>query len=651
MTMLNYLQRARIGSRLIALALTPLFVLSYFAGAAVLEQAEKHREGERLVDLVHLASSTSAVVHALQRERGATSLFVSSGGKRFADKLPGYRADVDEALQALREDLDSHRAELPAQVLDSADDGLARMRRLDTQRRSADVFAAAPGDLISYYTGAITDLLASLNPVVKATTDPEQARHLAGLLAMLNAKEKAGIERAQLSNAFSTDQFAPGQLVTVSSLVAAQGAYLGSFLALVDEQGRQEYEEASGQPAFVQVSEMEAAALSRPGGFGVDAVVWFDTATAKIDMLKSVEDAFVGRILDRADQLRDEARSGLVLAAALAAGALALTLGLAGAIIASITRPLRRTAAVLDRLAEGHLDQVLDVPEQHRDEIAQMGRALGHALANMRVTVQHIGATSETLASAATELDLVCASLQDSANASAGQASSVSSSVETVAASVQTVAGATDQMAASIRDIARNAAEAAGVASAAAGLAARANDTVTRLGASSSQIQEVVKTVAGIAEQTNLLALNATIEAARAGEAGKGFAVVAGEVKDLARETALATDDIARRVQDLHADTDVAVTAIAEIAEVVARIDASQAMIAAGVEEQTAATSAITQHAVDAATGTERIASGAAAVAEGASHETRAVADLRSAAGDLSRMATELRTLVHGFRY
>jgi methyl-accepting chemotaxis protein len=175
--------------------------------------------------------------------------------------------------------------------------------------------------------------------------------------------------------------------------------------------------------------------------------------------------------------------------------------------------------------------------------------------------------------------------------------------------------------------------------------------TVTKLGESSREIGNVIKVITSIAEQTNLLALNATIEAARAGEAGKGFAVVANEVKELAQETAKATEDIARRVEAIQGDTTSAVDAIGRISEVIGSINDYQLTIASAVEEQTATTNEMSRSVQEAAGGSTEIATNITGVSTAASSTTQALGQTRQAVDELSRMASDLRTTVARFTY
>lgn len=264
----------------------------------------------------------------------------------------------------------------------------------------------------------------------------------------------------------------------------------------------------------------------------------------------------------------------------------------------------------------------------------------------LRETLREISGNATALASASEELSAVSRQLNANAEETSAQASVVSAASEQVSRNVVTVATGVEEMGASIREIATNAAEAARVASNAVQVAAATNGTVAKLGESSADIGKVVKVITSIAQQTNLLALNATIEAARAGEAGKGFAVVANEVKELAKETAKATEDISQKIEAIQADTRSAVSAIKEIGDIINRIADIQSTIASAVEEQTATTNEIGRNVSEAAKGSAEIAQNISAVAVAAKSTTEGANDTLRAAGQLAQMSVELQRLV-----
>ncbi len=332
----------------------------------------------------------------------------------------------------------------------------------------------------------------------------------------------------------------------------------------------------------------------------------------------------------------------------LLAGSLLLGLLMALGVTRLIVKPLARCVAALERLAKG--DLTARVPVESNDEVGHMSETLNTTAVAMADMVERIQNSSTVLASASEELSAVSSELSASAEETSAQVGTVSEAAAMVSMSVSTVSAGADEMGVSIREISNNANEAAGVAADAARAAESTNASVARLGEASAQIGSVVKLITAIAEQTNLLALNATIEAARAGDAGKGFAVVASEVKDLAQETARATQEITAQVTTIQAESSAAVIAIQQIGEVIATINDYTTTIAAAVEEQTATTAEISRSVNEAAQGSTSIADNIAGVAEAASHVTSGASDTQQTAASLARTAAELQATVSVYR-
>jgi len=399
----------------------------------------------------------------------------------------------------------------------------------------------------------------------------------------------------------------------------------------------------------------------KAGALLVNAIVHDPSqATSQLGPYLQLYKDLQGKIEETSDQLTKSANEAEVSAAsqgtratrgtfAMCGLSLLLLLVVATQVTLSITRPLDAFSRKFMEMAEAN-DLTSRVDESRKDEIGLLGGCLNMFVEKVHQILLQIAETAQDVSGASNSLSNTSQQISANSEETSAQAKVVSDSAQQVSQNLQTVATGAEEMGSSIREIAKNATEAARVATSAVKVAETTTTTVSKLGESSNEIGQVIKVITSIAQQTNLLALNATIEAARAGEAGKGFAVVANEVKELAKETAKATEDISRKIEAIQTDTKAAVEAIASISEVINQVNGISTTIATAVEEQNATTNEMSRNVSEAAHSSGEITSNINGVAQAAESTSRGAGDTQKAAQQLVETSAELRRLVEQFK-
>ncbi|GLW94256.1 methyl-accepting chemotaxis protein [Actinokineospora globicatena] len=378
----------------------------------------------------------------------------------------------------------------------------------------------------------------------------------------------------------------------------------------------------------------------------VDEIEIFNKIAAKIDVLVAdVEQESAATIATAETRADEGVFTTIVLAIAAFLAGFALTLLL----VRSITRPLGKLRAGLAGIAGGDLTERID--NTRADELGEVARGFNQLAERTQELIGRVAARAEEVAGASHELTSVSGKLAETAGETSVEANSINATATEVSNMVTAMASASEQMRAAIDEITQNASRAADVATDGVRDTQTANEAVAALGDATAEIGAVVKLISSIAEQTNLLALNATIEAARAGESGKGFAVVAGEVKELAQQTATATEDIIRRIKAIEQGSAEATSAIHQIGQVVSSICDTQTVIAAAVEEQTATTAEMSRNVHETANAVVQIGNGIGGLATATEDTSSAASAAKRTAETLSEASADLRTLISAFRY
>jgi len=402
----------------------------------------------------------------------------------------------------------------------------------------------------------------------------------------------------------------------------------------------------------------QESAMTHAAGSEHDAVMkagneFAEQATPATEAIKAslgtMEDSFAKLVDQNKQELKAE-DSSLMLTMTLTTLA-ALGIGIFVAIFLSrgIAGATQSVLVQAEAIAAGDLTRD-DLKVRSKDELGDLTTAINKMSGSLKRMILAITENAVQVASASEELNTTSQQITANSEETSAQADVVSKAAQAVSQNLQTVATGAEEMGASIKEIAKNATEAAKVATSAVKVAETTTATVSKLGDSSTEIGQVIKVITSIAQQTNLLALNATIEAARAGEAGKGFAVVANEVKELAKETAKATEDISRKIEAIQTDTKAAVEAIASISGVINQVNDISSTIATAVEEQNATTNEMSRNVSEAARGSGEITSNIAGVAEAAQGTTRGATDTQKASQQLVETSTQLRRLIEQFK-
>ncbi|MFA7243149.1 MAG: methyl-accepting chemotaxis protein [Sulfuricellaceae bacterium] len=574
-----FVKNMSVSTKLLVILILPMLGVVWFGAMRVIDSMAQASAAKQIVQDAAFVRVVGLLIHELQKERGATSSFISSHGAKMGDRLPGLRAASDMAVQTFKTRMDSWRSD----GKNGMQHVLAGLEHLGEVRRKADGFAISAADARAQYTGPIQALLELSGGLGRGSTDVESMRDTDSYVCYMNMKERAGRERAMLAGLISTGKADAAQLLKASENIGEYQLALAQFALNTRPDHLAFHREKVAGRAVDEVERMRAAVLETPIGqeLGLDSVSWFDMATERINLMKTVEDKLAGDLQARAVAKQDTATATLISTAMVTAILLLVAILTAWLSAQSITRPLRQMRTAIGEV-EKNGDFTQRIPVSGHDEVGQTALSFNELMSTMQATLHNILGSVDKVFDAARTLSSTSSHV-------AANSAQLADATYTMAAKVQQVTFGIDQVSVSAREaleISRKSGDlsshggtiihkAASEMTQIADTVRETSDTIEALGQQSNRISSVVQVIKDVADQTNLLALNAAIEAARAGEQGRGFAVVADEVRKLAERTSQATGEITQMISAIQGS---ARTAVNSMATVVAKVGGGVAL-------------------------------------------------------------------------
>lgn len=540
---MQFVANLKTGQKLAILILIPLLGFLFLTLMVFREKGEQARHVATMAELMQLVDEAGALVHQVQVERGASSLYLARRDADDRTRLQQRWAETDAAVERLAASLKSHPADDP--VVEALARPLATLATREAFRRQVAARAVDPDAMLAWYSDVNRGLLGAGEELVRAAREAALGRDLMALNELMWAREHLGLERSLLGRVFSSGRITAKEREALAVLKARIATHREAFLTYASEAQRAVFKERVDGLYGDEAARMEAAAVSAPAG--IDPEAWFRVQTGLIDQYYEVEHTLLSALgaqqRERADAVAGERNLFLIEVLAV------LVLSLLGAwvIYGTIRRPLLRARDLAERLAEGDLR--VEVPDDgRRDEVGELMRSLGRMVAQWRTQMSSLLEGVNVLAAASTEIS---ASISQVTSSVAQTATSVQETSATVEEVKKTAEVSSEQAHAVVENV-QQVESVTHQGRQAVNHVVDSMDRIKRqmermaehivyLSEQGQTIGEIITTVKDLAEQSNLLAVNASIEAAKAGEQGKGFAVLAQEIRSLAEQSREAT--------------------------------------------------------------------------------------------------------------
>lgn len=557
--------RRTIKRQLIIISFVILSISTFLGIQMIYTGIQESKKMNLLEELVGLSSQISLFVHETQKERGASAGFLGSKGQKFADKLPNQRKLTDTQLANYMQFIQNIDFTLyPQEFKNKINEIHTLLEKLSNIRKQVDTLSISVADEVAYYTLLNKELLNIVADSADYSNDECIVKGLAAYANFLKSKERAGIERAVLSNTFAANQFAPKMFQKLISLITEQKAYLDAFFATSTPESKAFFKATMNNPLIEEVNKMRQVAIDKAneGNFGINAVYWFDTITKKINLLKKVDDKLSQGIQEELKNIRHSTFRTIYIESGLDLGIAIFLVILLYVIFKDIMVTLNASSSKLKTIATD-FDLTQDLSCKKDNEIAEVLQYVKLLITNFATTLAKIKEMTTHNVQTSNSLSQISSTLASNINEQNNSVLKMSKEMETLAQSSEKMENSSKktfedlQKTKSVLDaFVTNLGNVVDMITQGSSKQHDLGVQVNSLAEQANSIKAVLDIIADIAEQTNLLALNAAIEAARAGENGRGFAVVADEVRKLAERTQKSLSEISATtniiVQTIH---------------------------------------------------------------------------------------------------